>query len=257
MELTAEQQQFKEAYIRDRGYWVPFNDGLLAYTPDYLKVYFDYAAVPARTGPLPARVRELIYVAVDTSTTHMFGEGLAIHVRMALQSGCTPIELMEVMQLSTAQGLDSVSGGIGLVMEEFEAAGQTPAILAGPLDPRGEAAKADYVARFGDWPRWCDQLVRLDPAYFEAMTKMLDGPSLTGGLDDKTRALVSFALAASPTHLDRDAMREHVRRAIRQGATAAELVEVLQLVAHLGIHACVIGVPMIVEAAEAQARAAT
>jgi alkylhydroperoxidase/carboxymuconolactone decarboxylase family protein YurZ len=44
-------------------------------------------------------------------------------------------------------------------------------------------------------------------------------------------------------------MRLHIRRALRQGATAAELLEVMQLVAHLGIHACVIGVPLIVEAA--------
>ena len=247
--LTPEQEAFKAAYIRDRGYWVPFNDGLLAHAPDYLRVYFDYAALPARTGPLPARARELIYVAVDTSTTHMFGQGLDIHVRAALAAGCSVAELIEVMQLATAQGLDSVRSGIGIVVEALAAAGQGGGIDVRPLSDAEAALRADFEGRFGDWPAWCDRLVRRDSDYFAAMTKVLDGPSLTGALDSKTRALISFALAASPTHLDRDAMREHADRAIRAGATGAELLEVLQLVAHLGIHAAVIGVPMIVAAA--------
>jgi alkylhydroperoxidase/carboxymuconolactone decarboxylase family protein YurZ len=247
VELTEEQERFKAEYIRDRGYWVPFNDGLLAHAPEFLRTYFDYAALPARTGPLSLRMRELIYVAVDTSTTHMFGQGLAIHIRGALKAGCTPGELMEVMELATAQGLDSVSSGIGLVLEEIAAAGQSDGTDERPLSAAETALRQDFEARFGDWPRWCDQLVRRDPDYFAAMTKMLDGPSLTGGLDAKTKSIIAFALAAAPTHLNRDGMREHARRAIRHGATAAELIEVLQLVAHLGVHACVIGVPLIVE----------
>lgn len=252
MELTEEQARFKADYIRDRGYWVPFNDGLLAHAPEFLRVYFDYAALPARTGPLSTRMRELIYVAVDASTTHMFGQGLDIHVKGALAAGCTPVELIEVMELATAQGLDSVSSGIGLVLEELSAAGKDDGLGTQALSERQAELRAEFERRFGDWPLWCDQLVRRDPDYFVAMTLMLDGPSLTGGLDAKTRSMVAFALAAAPTHLNKESMREHARRAIRHGATGAELIEVLQLVAHLGVHACVIGVPLIVEASAAR-----
>jgi alkylhydroperoxidase/carboxymuconolactone decarboxylase family protein YurZ len=249
MELNAAQQQFKEEYIRERGYWVAFNDGLLAYSPEYLATYLRYASVPARVGPLSPRVRELIYVAVDTSTTHMFGEGLAIHIRVALQVGCTPTQLIEVMQLATAQGLDSVSVGIDLIAEELAAAGVTPPALESPLSTQAQVLRQNYVDHFGDWPQWCDRLLRLAPEYFQEMTNLLVAPSVTGALDAKTRCLVQLALAASPTHLERDAMRLHIRRSLREGASAAELVEVMQLVAHLGVHACVIGVPLIVEAA--------
>jgi alkylhydroperoxidase/carboxymuconolactone decarboxylase family protein YurZ len=249
MELTEDQQRFKAEYIRERGYWVSFNDGLLAYSPDFLKTYLDYAGVPARTGPLSPRLRELIYVAVDTSTTHMFAQGLAIHIRKALQCGCTLIELIEVMQLATTQGLDSVAVGVDLIVEEMEAAGMVSPQLQTPATSEMQALKRNYVHEFGDWPEWCERLLRLAPEYFKEMTALLAAPSVTGALDHKTRSLISLALAAAPTHLDRDAMRLHIRRALRQGATAAELLEVMQLVAHLGIHACVIGVPLIVEAA--------
>ena len=250
MQLSEAQDRFKADYIRERGYWVPFNDGLLRHAPAFLEVYADYAGLPARTGPLSAQMRELIYVAVDTSTTHMFGQGLAIHVKAALAAGCTPTQLIETMELATAQGLDSVSRGIGIVVEELAAAGQAEPCDARELTPDEAVLREDYVARFGDWPRWCDLLVRRDPAYFAAMTKMLDGPALSGGLDARAKAIIAFALAASPTHLEPEAIRLHAARAIRAGVSGPELLQVLQLVAHLGIHACVIGVPLIVEAAQ-------
>lgn len=245
--LSEAQERFKAEYIRDRGYWVPFNDGLLQHAPEFLELYAEYAGLPARTGPLSAQLRELIYVAVDTSTTHMFGQGLEIHIKAALAAGCTPTQLIETMELATAQGLDSVSRGIGIVVEELAAAGHYDPADARALTSEETGLRDDYVARFGDWPRWCDLLVRRDPAYFAAMTKMLDGPSLSGGLDARTRAILAFALAASPTHLEPEAMRLHAARAIRSGVSGAELLQVLQFVAHLGIHACVIGVPLIVE----------
>lgn len=248
MELSEEQRQFKERYIRERGYWVPFNDGLLAYCPDYLKAYLDYAGTPIRTGPLSPRLCELIYVAVDTSTTHMFGQGLAIHVRRALEIGCSPIELIEVTQLATAQGLDSVMIGIDMIAEELAAADRTPDAFVAPLNMRMAELKRAYVDRFGDWPLWCERLLQLAPDYFAALSDLLAATATSGALDEKERCLIALALAAAPTHLDRDAMRLHMRRALRHGATAEELLQVMQLVAHLGVHACVIGVPLIMEA---------
>lgn len=252
MKLTPEQERFKADYIRDRGYWVPFNDGLLAYAPEFLTAYFNYASLPARAGPLPARVRELIYVAIDSSTTHMFEQGLEIHVKAAFAAGCSVADLMEVMQLAAAQGLDSVGSGMAIIAEEVAAAGIEQGVDERPLSTTEVALRDRFVAAFGAWPGWCDQLVRRDPDYLEAMTAMLAAPCGPTRLDAKTRAIVQLALAASPTHLDPRAIREHSRAAIAAGATSAELVEVLQLCAHLGVHACVIGVPLIVDNAPAQ-----
>jgi len=247
MRLTAAQENFKADYIRDRGYWVPFNDGLLAHAPEFLTAYFDYASLPARTGPLPAQTRELIYVAIDSSTTHMFVQGLEIHVKAAFAAGCSTADLMEVMQLATAQGLDSLGSGMAIVTEELSAAGIAPTLDQRPLTEGEDAIKARFSDQLGDWPAWCDLLVRRVPDYVEQMGRMLSAPCGATRLDGKTRALVQLALAASPTHIDLRAIREHCRRAITLGATSEELVEVLQLCAHLGVHACVIGVPFIAE----------
>ena len=244
MQLTPEQQAFKEAYIRARGYWVEFNDGLLSHCPEWLEAYLKYAETPARDGPLEARLRELIYVAVDASTTHMFKQGMEIHIKLAFDAGCSARELVEVMQLATMQGLDSVAAGMPILVEECVAAG-----VALPDRDNPAPILDRYESIFGDRPDWLAATARCVPRYAEVLVEVLATADQHSSLSGKEQALIRLALAASPTHLDRDAMRAETRRALANGATPDEIVEVLQLVAHLGIHACVDGVPAIVAAA--------
>ncbi len=256
MELTEAQAKFKADYIRDRGYWVEFNDGLLAYSPEFLQTYLRYAGQPARTGPLGARMRELIYIAIDASATHMFGEGLAIHMRGALASGASPRDIIETLQIATAQGLDSVALGVGILAEEMQAAGHDTAFLQAPLSDEHARLKAAYVAHFGDWPEFCDRLLRFSPGYFEVMTELLAAPAATSALLAVERELIGIALNAALTQMDAAELRLHMTRALRLGAAPADILQVLQLTAHLGIHACVIGVPLMVAAIDARERAA-
>ena len=250
MELTEAQQKFKEDYIKARGYWVAFNDGLLKYSQDFLETYLRYAALPARTGPLSERMCELIYVAVDASSTHLFAEGLKVHVRRALAMGASVHDVIETLQLATAQGLEGVTMGVEILVEELQAAGQDTAFLDGALTAEQETLRVAYTARFGDWPTFADQLLRLSPAYFEVMTALLAAPSVTGALSYAEQCLINVALNACLTHQNPAGTRLHIARAIRAGATKEEILEAIQLTAHLGVHACVLGVPMLVSAAE-------
>ncbi|GAB3104112.1 hypothetical protein G8770_11365 [Aestuariicella hydrocarbonica] len=240
MQLTDEQQAFKDAYIEARGYWVDFNDGLLKHSPEWLQAYLKYAETPARDGPLSAKLREMIYVAIDASTTHMFTEGMEIHIKLAFKAGCTVGELIEVMQIATMQGFDSVSAGMTILVEEASAAGITL-----PKHSNGESILDRYELMFGDRPVWLQALARAVPKYTEILVDLLTTADQHSNLPDKDKILIRLALAASPTHLNREAMRTETRRALSAGATSEEIIEVFQLAAHLGIHACVDGVPAI------------
>jgi alkylhydroperoxidase/carboxymuconolactone decarboxylase family protein YurZ len=242
--LTPEQEAMKAAYIRARGYWKPWTEGLLRLSPNFLNAYAAYAGHPAAHGPLSPMMVELVYVALDGSGTHLFESGLKLHMRLALERGATPLQVMEVLHLATLQGLDGVALGLGILEEELAAAGQP----VPPADPARAALRARYEARFGDWPPFADRMLRLDPDYFAVTLDLLCCREAGEGLDEKSRALISVALAACFTELDRDAARLHIRRAIRLGATREELVQVLQLTAHLGVHACSMGVPALMEA---------
>lgn len=244
--LTPEQQVLKEAYIKARGYWRPWTEGLLRLDPGFLDAYGRYAGYPAATGPLSAKMCELIYVALDGSATHLFRSGLALHLRLALQEGATAREIIDVFRLATAQGLDGSNVGIGILAEELASAGVVADQPA--LTDEQSALRSAYVAQFGDWPGFCEQWLRRDPGYFAVMFDLLAGGHAEGGLDQRSRCLISIALNACFTALDPHGLRVQIRRALRLGIDQREIVQVLQMTAHLGVHACAIGVPILMEA---------
>jgi hypothetical protein len=76
-------------------------------------------------------------------------------------------------------------------------------------------------------------------------------PWRSGPLDPKIKEFVYIAVDAAATHLYVPGIRQHIKLALSHGATAEEIMEVLELTATLGIHACNIGVPILLEELEA------
>jgi alkylhydroperoxidase/carboxymuconolactone decarboxylase family protein YurZ len=248
--LTAEQEALKEAYIKARGYWRPWTEGLLRLDPGFLETYGKYAGYPAANGPLSPKMRELIYVALDGSATHLFRSGLALHVRLALEAGASAQEIIDVLRLATAQGLDGCNVGIVILIEELTSAG----LESWPSDLSDEqnALRDAHVAQFGDWPDFCEQWLRSDPGYFAGVLELLAQKQVAGGLDGRSRCLISLALNACFTALNPQELRLQIRRALRLGIDRREILQVLQMTAHLGVHACAIGIPILLEAIEAR-----
>ncbi|MFV0244690.1 MAG: carboxymuconolactone decarboxylase family protein, partial [Qingshengfaniella sp.] len=79
-DLSAEKENLKQGFMAARGYWNPFWEKVLHFDPDLLAAYARFSSVPWEEGVLPGRLRELIYVAIDASTTHMFDEGTRQHM---------------------------------------------------------------------------------------------------------------------------------------------------------------------------------
>lgn len=243
MALTPEQERLKAEYIRARGYWTDWTEGMLRFSPGFLDLYARYGGHPAAHGPLTPVMCELIYVALDASSTHLFASGLALHMRVAMRHGATPAQVMEVLAMATEQGLGGTRIGAGILAEELAAAGQHVPELDAGLSPDQETLKSSWQARFGDWPRHCEILLRLDPGYFALVLELSAFGNPVDGLAPIDRALIRLALDACFTGLNEAAMREGIRRAIALGADWRAILQVLQMTAHLGVHACALGVP--------------
>jgi alkylhydroperoxidase/carboxymuconolactone decarboxylase family protein YurZ len=107
----------------------------------------------------------------------------------------------------------------------------------------------EFERRQGKLPPVWRELRQRWPEFFEACANLAAVPWRRGALSPKTRELVMIAVNASVTHLNRDGIRHHVRNALRHGASADEIMEVLQLVSVLGIHATSIGFPAVLDVA--------
>lgn len=119
-ELTERQRELREAFVSERGYWAPFWSGLLETDPDFFEAYLNFSAVPWRGGALEPKVKELIYTAIDASTTHLYEPGLRQHIRNALGYGATKTEIMEVLELTSVLGIHTCTLGVPVLIEECE-----------------------------------------------------------------------------------------------------------------------------------------
>ncbi|GAA5156060.1 carboxymuconolactone decarboxylase family protein [Amycolatopsis dongchuanensis] len=243
--LTQRQEELKAEFIKVRGTWSDAWEDILRLDPDFLAAYLKFSAVPWRKNHLPDKVKEFVYIAADAAATHLYTPGVRQHIRAALAFGATKEEIMEVIELTSTLGIHASNIGVPLLLEVLEEEG----IRKGPkpLDADQERIKAEFTENRGYWHSFWDGILEVDPELFEAYTEFSSVPWRTGVLEPKVKELIYTAFDASATHLYVPGLKLHMRNAVRYGATQEEIMEVLEIVSVVGIHAATVAVPILVE----------
>lgn len=241
----------RDEFEKARGYWSDVWNDLLDLDPDYFEAYLNLSAVPwRRQDGLSPKLRELIYIAIDASTTHLYAPGTRIHMERALAHGATREDILEVLQLTSVLGVHSCTIGVPILMEELALAGRS-VMDEGPLTAEQEAMKAAFVESRGVWNDLWEGMLRLSPDYFEAFQEFAAVPWQTGPLSPRDKTFIYIAIDAAATHLYQPGIRNHVRKALEFGATAREIMEVFELISVLGIHTFTESLPILREVSEA------
>jgi alkylhydroperoxidase/carboxymuconolactone decarboxylase family protein YurZ len=115
------------------------------------------------------------------------------------------------------------------------------------LTTRQQQAKDAFEHGGGTWNHSWDSLLRLDAGFVEAYSGFAAVPWRNNHLPNKVKAFIGLAASAAATHLYRPGIDEHLHVALAHGATREELVEVLELISTVGIHAANVGVPVLLE----------
>lgn len=246
--LDARRQALKDEFTASRGYWSDLWADILAIDPDFFEGYKNFSSVPwVREGGLEPKVRELLYVAIDASTTHLYDPGTRIHMRNAIRYGATREELMEVMELTSVLGVHSCTLGVPILLEEMQATGKGGPVPDGKLTPKQEELKAEFTKLRGYWSPVWDGILQMSPDFFEAYLGFSGVPWKNGPLEPKVKEFIYIAIDAATTHLYAPGVRIHVRNALNYGATGAEIMEIFELISVLGIHAITQSVPIMME----------
>lgn len=245
--LTDRQQEIKEEFIRVRGSWSDLWDSILRLDPEFLHAYTAFSSVPWRDGHnhLDDKTKELIFVAVDAAATHMYAPGVRQHIKAAFAAGATPGEIMEVIELTSTLGIHAMNIGVPILVQVLVEKG----LRTGPaaLDANQERIKAEFVENRGYWHPFWDEMLELDPDMFEAYAHFSSVPWKSGTLSPKVKELVYIAFDTAATHLYVPGLRLHIENAIGHGATAAEILEVMEIASVIGIHAATTAVPILLE----------
>jgi alkylhydroperoxidase/carboxymuconolactone decarboxylase family protein YurZ len=96
--------------------WDPFFELDPAWTDEFMAT----GAGIYQSGVLPAKEVELISIAFDASFTHMYSPGVRRHIKGALKAGATMEEIMEVLKICVAAGVQACNLGVPILAEELE-----------------------------------------------------------------------------------------------------------------------------------------
>lgn len=249
MEFSGRRAELKENFVKERGYWNDFWDGLLALDPEFFECYLNFSVVPWKNGTLEPKIKEFMYIAIDASTTHLYEPGLRIHLENALKYGATKDEIMEVYQLTSVLGMHTITMGVPALIDEMNNAGLGDQIDRSYSERQLEI-KEEFVKHRGYWSDFWDDLLALDPEFLSIYQKFSSLPWERGHLEPKVKEFIYIAIDVATTHLYEPGLRIHIKNALKYGATVQEIMEVYQLVSVLGMHTCTMGVPVLIDELE-------
>lgn len=189
----------------------------------------------AHTAPaLSPRMRELVLVALHGTVTSLHGPGVQRHVRRALAAGATEQDVLDVLLTIVGAANHALYFALPVLMREMESLGHPDAALP-PATLEAQAIKEDFIRARGFWNEARDNIVRLMPDYFGALSQLSTEPWKNGTLTEKDRELVCIAIDCSVTHMFEPGLAIHVRHALQKGASRAEILEVFQLASVIGL----------------------
>ncbi len=250
-EWTPEQEAVKQHFIESRGAWKwsPMWDTILELDAPIVDAYADYSSVAEKREVLDIKMRKLICIAIDSVTGCLNANGLKNHMKHSLQLGISVREILETLEITSTVGICCYELAMPILYEACASRGTDLKTI--PMDERRQELKKSYMdSHNGEWSQEREDILRLDPDYFETFSRFENVPWTTGTLSRKEKELIYVAVHAAPVTLHAEELKIHIGRALDEGATWQEIAEVIQIVSTLGIHAITMGVPILKEAIE-------
>jgi alkylhydroperoxidase/carboxymuconolactone decarboxylase family protein YurZ len=229
---------------RRGGYWTPALDPLFEIAPDFAEAYVAFAAHPCRSQHLTPKVKNFVGLAVHASATHLYEPGIRFYLKGALDVGASVEEIIEVLELTCNLGVHACVFGVPILVNEI---GGLEAAKADADGVDREKLKAEFIAKRGYWSSIWDGLLALDPKYFQIFTAFSSAAWRSKALEPKVKEFMYIAANVSATHQFAPGTPIHIKNALNYGATAGEILEVIQSASVIGINTFEIALPILFE----------
>lgn len=102
-------QRLWNEYVGDGRYWTTMEEeipgflaALLRRSPEAFEAFFQFCAVPWRSGHISNVTKELMSAAVDATPSHRYLPGMRLHIRNALKLGAGRLEVQRAIALAAA-----------------------------------------------------------------------------------------------------------------------------------------------------------
>lgn len=107
--LDRERQALWDSHVGNDPFWTAFSaelpgflEAMLRLSPDIFVGFFDYCAIPWRSGTVRAWIKELAALACDATPTHRFRPGFRVHLRNAIALNIGRLAIMQTLDIAAA-----------------------------------------------------------------------------------------------------------------------------------------------------------
>lgn len=107
--------------MKAAGQWNVAWDPFFELDPDWTEAFIASGAPVYIGNTFEPKLAELLSIAFDASITHMYAPGTRRHIKAALKHGATMEEIMEVLKICVAEGVQACNMGIPLLEAELSA----------------------------------------------------------------------------------------------------------------------------------------
>lgn len=204
-----------------------------------------------RSEHLSARMKELILLALHASATSNNGEAIKRHVQRARVAGASEADIVDVLQTIVVLSNHAVYFAIPVLMKELAAAGRHEETELPPPRPDIVENKKEFIKTRGFWLEAREPVSRLMPDYYLGLSELSIATARHGALSPKERELIYIAIDCSVTHTYEPGLANHIRQALKHGATRAEILTVYQLAGVMGMEGYFLGVEALLGPASA------
>ncbi|RFU30813.1 hypothetical protein B7463_g5520, partial [Scytalidium lignicola] len=247
MSLTVKQLELKQKFVDGRGIWTHEWESFLKLNPIFFEKYLNWMLVPIENRHLPAKIQEFVHITVNAAVTHIHRPAIRAHIQAALAVGATKEEVMEVLELSSTVSIHACNVGIPLLLEVLKEEGL---YAPQPLSDYQQRLKTEFTESRGYWHPFWEELLELDPNFFDKYTALSASPWKSGSLEPKYKELMYCAFDCACTHLYRPGLKVHIQNALHLGATSNQVIEVLEIASLIGIQTVTTSMPILAEELE-------
>lgn len=199
-----------------------------------------------RPSALSPRMKELVLVALHGTVTAIDSEAVHRHVGRALSAGASPLDVMDVLTTIISAANHALYFAMPVLIGELKELGHPDAEVP-PLTQEAQSIKDAFIRERGFWNEQRDVLARMMPEYFAELSQISTVSWKDGSLTRKERELICVAIDCTVTHTFEQGLRIHIRNALKEGATADEVLDVFKLASVIGMEGYILSAEALFE----------
>jgi alkylhydroperoxidase/carboxymuconolactone decarboxylase family protein YurZ len=106
--------------MKAAGQWNVAWDPFFQLDPEWTEAFITAGAPVYSGNVLSPQLAEFLSIALDASVTHMYAPGTRRHIQAALRHGATVEQIMEVLKVCVAEGVQACNLGVPILKEELD-----------------------------------------------------------------------------------------------------------------------------------------